>query len=64
MPTPANPGTNQFRCEACGRPFNTEGELRTHQVECAAAKASGAGGASTNQTPREEGNDREWVSTP
>jgi hypothetical protein len=64
MPTPANPGTNQFRCEACGRHFNTEGELKAHEVECVAAKASGAGSAGTNQKPREEGDDREWVSTP
>lgn len=40
MPTPAGPGTNQFRCNACGRYFNTEGELREHDLECRAAKQS------------------------
>jgi hypothetical protein len=64
MPTPANPDTNRFRCEACGRHFNTEGELRSHEVECAAAQSSGAQRAGTNPPAREEGEDREWVSTP
>ena len=64
MPTPANPGTNRFRCETWGRPFNTEGELRAHQVECAAAKASGAGDTGTNQGTLEESSDREWIGTP
>jgi hypothetical protein len=64
MPTTANPGTNRFRCESCGRHFDTEGELKSHQVECAAAKAGGAAGTGTNRPAREEGEDREWVSTP
>ena len=38
MPTPASPGTNQFRCNACGRYFNTQSELSTHEVECRTAK--------------------------
>jgi Zinc-finger double-stranded RNA-binding len=64
MPTPASPGTNQFRCPACGRKFNTDEELKTHETECAAAKATGSGSTQTNQGDREEGEDREWVSTP
>lgn len=40
MPTSASPGTNQFRCNACGRYFNTQAELGQHEVECRAAKAS------------------------
>jgi tRNA(Ile2) C34 agmatinyltransferase TiaS len=40
MPTPASPGTNQFRCNACGRYFNTQSELSEHEVECRAAKAA------------------------
>ncbi|MBV9082812.1 MAG: hypothetical protein JOZ62_09065 [Acidobacteriaceae bacterium] len=39
----AGPGTNQFRCESCGRYFNTEAELSEHQVECQAAKSATAG---------------------
>jgi hypothetical protein len=38
MPTPAGPGTNEFRCNACGRWFNTQAELSTHEVECRNAK--------------------------
>ena len=61
MPTNAKPGTNEFRCTSCGRHFNTEEELRTHAVECDAAKAS--------QPHREEANldaenDRTWKSVP
>jgi len=40
MPVPAGPGTNQFRCNACGRYFNTDQELREHSAECRAAKQS------------------------
>jgi hypothetical protein len=65
MPTPASPGTNKFLCEACGRHFNTEGELKEHGAQCMAAKQTGSGdtrAAGANQ--REEGEDRDWVSTP
>jgi hypothetical protein len=64
MPTPASPQTNHFRCEACGRKFNSSEELKAHQAECAAAKATGSGSTKTGQGGREEGEDREWVSTP
>ena len=40
MPTPASPGTNQLRCNACGRYFNTQAELSTHEVECRTAKVT------------------------
>ncbi len=40
----AGPGTNQFRCETCGRWLNTRGELSQHEVECRAAKAATAAG--------------------
>ena len=40
MPTPQSPGTNKFRCEACGRHFNTPQELTEHERECAAALLS------------------------
>ena len=40
MPTPAGPGTNRFRCNACGRYFNEPGELAAHEVECRTAKTS------------------------
>ncbi|HLH03088.1 MAG TPA: hypothetical protein VKX25_09980 [Bryobacteraceae bacterium] len=36
----AGPGTNQFRCDSCGRFFNSEEELREHAVECQLAKAA------------------------
>ena len=64
MPTPAIPDTNQFRCKACGRHFNSEGELERHRTECAAAKASGSGDRQEDRGNREEGEDRDWVSTP
>jgi len=38
MPTPASPGTNQYRCNACGRYFNTEQELSSHEPDCRLAK--------------------------
>ncbi|HZU26029.1 MAG TPA: hypothetical protein VFA04_10930 [Bryobacteraceae bacterium] len=45
MPSPAGPGTNQFRCNACGRYFNTQEELSTHEVECREAKQATRTGA-------------------
>ena len=45
MPSPASPGTNQFRCNACGRYFNASAELSVHEVECRLAKQSTAEGA-------------------
>jgi hypothetical protein len=45
MPTPAGPGTNQFRCNACERYFNTEMELKQHEPECRAAKVATDEGA-------------------
>jgi hypothetical protein len=65
MPTPASPGTNQFRCDACGRYFNSESELREHEKSCQTAKATGA--VNTEKHPEaghDQGEDREWVSTP
>ena len=65
MPTPASPGTNQYRCDACGRHFNSEGELKEHARECVAAKQSGSGDTrAAGAKQREEGEDRDWVSTP
>jgi len=46
MPTPASPGTNEFRCNACGRFFNSPEDLAQHEVDCRAAKeATGHGRA-------------------
>jgi hypothetical protein len=45
MPTNAGPNTNQFRCNACGRYFNTQGELSSHELECRNTKMSTAEGA-------------------
>jgi len=54
MPSPASPGTNQFRCNACGRYFNTQEELSTHETECRAAKqATREGAAELAQQDRE-----------
>lgn len=36
----AGPGTNQVRCETCGRWFNTQDELAEHEPECRLAKAA------------------------
>lgn len=44
MPTPADPGTNQYRCNACGRYFNTSDELREHEPDCRAAKQAAPAG--------------------
>jgi hypothetical protein len=41
--------TNRFRCSACGRYFNTEAELTTHEQECRPAKAATALGRDTLQ---------------
>jgi hypothetical protein len=62
MPSTASPDTNQFRCEACGRYFNSPEEFKRHATECDGAKMS--------QPHREKaaepqyGQDREWKSTP
>ncbi len=53
MPTPASPGTNQFRCDSCGRWFNTEEEISRHQVDCKGAEQSGAP-PRKHVTPEEE----------
>lgn len=45
----AAPGTNQFRCSACGRYFNTAGELAGHEGECRLAKASTEAGRESLQ---------------
>lgn len=45
MPTPASPGTNRFRCNACGRYFNDDAELREHEIDCRIAKESTRTGA-------------------
>ena len=40
----AGPNTNQFRCSGCGRYFNTEPELSSHELECRTAKAATSAG--------------------
>ena len=40
----AGPNTNQFRCNACGRYFNTQSELSQHEPECRTAKVATATG--------------------
>ena len=40
MPSPAGPDTNNYRCNACGRYFNTQADLSGHEVECRLAKAT------------------------
>ncbi len=64
MPTPQTPGTGKFRCASCGRHFDSEEDLRAHEPECAGAKATGSGNTETDKGKREEGKDRDWVSTP
>ena len=46
------PQTNQFRCNACGRYFNTEDELTGHERECRLAKQTTPAGR--NALPRED----------
>jgi hypothetical protein len=36
----AGPDTNNFRCSACGRFFNSKSELSAHEGECRLAKAA------------------------
>jgi len=36
----AGPETNNFRCSACGRFFNSQTELSVHEGECRLAKAA------------------------
>jgi hypothetical protein len=43
----AGPGTNQFRCESCGRYFNAREELSRHETECRTAKAATPSGRAT-----------------
>jgi hypothetical protein len=38
MPSPASPEKNNFRCDACGRRFNTLEQLRGHEADCAPAR--------------------------
>jgi len=64
MPSPQKPGTNQHRCESCGRHFNTSQELAEHQKDCLAAWQSGHPDKPTVDHPLEEGEDREWKSVP
>jgi hypothetical protein len=45
----AGPNTNQFRCNACGRYFNSEGELSAHEPECRLAKAATSSGRESLQ---------------
>jgi hypothetical protein len=40
----AGPETNNFRCAACGRFFNSQSELSAHEGECRLAKAATASG--------------------
>src|SRR5436305_15234270 len=40
----AGPDTNEFRCSACGRFFNSRTELSAHEGECRLAKATTASG--------------------
>lgn len=65
MPVPAGPGTNEFRCDLCGRLFNAKSELDTHQVDCAAAYHSGGANKEQEQPKaKEHGADHTWVSKP
>jgi hypothetical protein len=65
MPVPASPGTSEFRCEMCGRFFNTQGEIDEHQADCEQAYRSGRPNKEQEQPKAgEKGPDGEWVSTP
>ena len=62
MPTNASPDANNFRCNSCGRYYNTADELRAHEPECRLAKMSTEAGraelAQQDATPHEK-NDRD-----
>lgn len=40
-PRLAPAGSNQFQCKSCGRAFNTQSDLSTHEIECGLAKKLG-----------------------
>lgn len=44
MPSPAEPGMNQYRCNSCGRYFNTQEQLSQQEPECRTAKMATAEG--------------------
>lgn len=54
MPTPAGPETNNFRCDACGRWFNTGEQLSNHQAECVVARQTTDAGRRNLESQREE----------
>jgi len=64
MPTSNNPNPKKFRCESCGRHFETQEDLTAHAASCASAKATGSGSTETKKGRLEEGPDRDFVSTP
>lgn len=65
MPSPASPGTNQYRCEYCGRHFNEKSEIEEHQKTCAEAMRSGRVNKETEQPKAAPPKpDRDWRSTP
>jgi hypothetical protein len=67
MPTPASPDTNNFRCNACGRYFNTQNELSSHEAECRPAKMATESGRrdleESDRNPRPK-NDHDSVEHP
>jgi hypothetical protein len=67
MPTPAGPDTNEFRCNACGRYFNTASELAGHEVECRLARVTTEAGRrdleEEDRNPRPK-NDHDSVERP
>jgi hypothetical protein len=67
MPTPAGPDTNEFRCNACGRYFNTASELASHEVECRLARVTTEAGRrdleEEDRNPRPK-NDHDSVERP
>lgn len=38
-------GSNQFHCDSCGRDFNTQSELSSHEIECRLAKQAAQPGS-------------------
>jgi hypothetical protein len=64
MPATHKPDSNRERCDTCGRHFNTPEELAEHRRDCLAAQQSGKPGKAKAEHPREEGEDRDWVSVP
>src|SRR5437762_3807902 len=55
---------NQYRCETCGRWFDTLENLKQHEPECLGVEQSGRTGKPRATGEKDEGADRAWRPVP